>query len=316
MSHRLLRCWGWWTAALALMLAACGGSGREGAVETGGGPVRVATTLSIFTDFVRQVGGERVTVVTLVPAGADPHTYQPAPRDVQRLSTVRAVFVNGAGLEGGLRDLTEHNLPKGATLVELSAGLTPITYTPEEIGPADSGAAQGPEEGVNPHFWLDVKNAQHYVRRIRDTLIAVDPEGQALYTANADRYLAELDALDAEIRAKIAAIPPERRKLVTFHDAFPYFARAYGLELVGYVLRAPGREPSAQEIKELSAVLRREQVKTVYKEPQLNAKVLERAAADAGVRVDVLYSDALTRDVPTYVEMMRRNADNLVRGLS
>jgi ABC-type Zn uptake system ZnuABC Zn-binding protein ZnuA len=316
MNYRFIRRWGWWAAVLALALAACGRGGGSGAGESGSGPVRVATTLSVFADFVRQVGGERVTVVTLVPAGADPHTYQPAPRDVQRLTTVRAVFVNGAGLEGGLRDLIEHNLPRGATLVELSAGLTPITYTPEEVGPADSGAGHGPEEGVNPHFWLDVKNAQHYVRRIRDTLVEVDPEGREAYTANADRYLAELDALDAEIRAKIATIPPERRKLVTFHDAFPYFARAYGLQLVGYVVRAPGREPSAQEIKELSAVLRREQVKTVYKEPQLNAKVLERAAADAGVRVDVLYSDALTKDVPTYVAMMRRNADALVRGLA
>lgn len=315
MDYRLLRRWGWWATVLALALAACGGGGRGGAVESGSGPVRVATTLSVFADFVRQVGGGRVTVVTLVPAGADPHTFQPAPRDVQRLATVRAVFVNGAGLEAALQGILEHNVPRDAKVVVLSEGLTPITYEPRPVGPAD-GAAQGPEEGVNPHFWLDVKNAQHYVRRIRDTLIAVDPEGQAQYTANADRYLAELDALDAEIRAKIATIPPERRKLVTFHDAFPYFARAYGLELVGYVLRAPGREPSAQEIKELSEVLRREQVKTVFKEPQLNAKVLERAAADAGVRVDVLYSDALTKDVPTYVEMMRRNADNLVRGLS
>ncbi len=310
-----MRPWGWWVTVLALALTACG-RGGGGAVESGHGPVRVATTLSVFADFVRQVGGERVTVVTLVPAGADPHTYQPAPRDVQRLTTVRAVFVNGAGLETGLRNLIEHNLPKGARLVELSAGLTPITYTPQEIGPEAGGGGHTPDEGVNPHFWLDVNNAQRYVQRIRDTLIEVDPDGRETYTANAGRYLADLAALDAEIRAKIAAIPPERRKLVTFHDAFPYFARAYGLELVGYVVRAPGREPSAQEIKELSEILRREQVKTVFKEPQLNAKVLERAAADAGVRVDVLYSDALTKDVPTYVEMMRRNADTIVRGLA
>ncbi len=316
MGHRLLRRWGWRAAVLALVLAACGRGGAGSAVESGGGPVRVATTLSVFADFVRQVGGERVTVVTLVPAGADPHTYQPAPRDVQRLTTVRAVFVNGAGLEAALEGILAHNVPKDARTVVLSEGLTPITYEPRPVGPEDGGAGHGPEEGVNPHFWLDVQNAKRYVERIRDTLIAVDPEGRDAYTANAERYLAELDALDAEIRAKIAAIPPERRNLVTFHDAFPYFARAYGLELVGYVLRSPGREPSAQEIKELSEVLRREQVKTVFKEPQLNAKVLERAAADAGVRVDVLYSDALTKDVPTYVAMMRHNADALVRGLA
>lgn len=316
MKDRLMSRWGWWVAVFALALVACGRGDDSSALESGGGPVRVATTLSVFADFVRQVGGERVTAVTLVPAGADPHTYQPAPRDVQRLTTVRAVFVNGAGLEEVLQGILEHNVPKDARVVVLSEGLTPITYEPRPAGPGDGGAGHGPEEGVNPHFWLNVQNAKRYVERIRDTLIAVDPEGRAAYTANAERYLAELDALDAEIRAKIATIPTERRKLVTFHDAFPYFARAYGLELVGYVLRAPGREPSAQEIKELSELLRREQVKTVFKEPQLNAKVLERAAADAGVRVDVLYSDALTKDVPTYVAMMRRNADNIVRGLS
>ncbi|MFN8556525.1 MAG: metal ABC transporter substrate-binding protein, partial [Dehalococcoidia bacterium] len=100
-----------------------------------------------------------------------------------------------------------------------------------------------------------------------------------------------------------------------FHDAFPYFARAYGLDLVGYVVRAPGREPSAQEIKALSDTLREQKVRTVFKEPQLNAKLLDRAAKDAGVKVDVLYSDALTKDVTTYIEMMRRNTDNVVKGL-
>jgi zinc/manganese transport system substrate-binding protein/manganese/iron transport system substrate-binding protein len=124
-----------------------------------------------------------------------------------------------------------------------------------------------------------------------------------------------LDETDAYIRSQIETIPKEQRKLVTFHDAFPYFARAYGLELTGYVVRAPGREPSAQEIKTLSDTLRRQQVRAVFKEPQLNARLLERAAKDAGVRVEVLYSDALTKEITSYVQMMRLNADTIARGL-
>jgi manganese/iron transport system substrate-binding protein len=300
--------------AVALVLAACGGDAK-GVVESGRGPVRVAASTSVFADMVRQVGGDRVTVLTLIPPGADAHTFQPAPRDVQKLGGVRAAFINGHGLEEALMGVLTNNLPKEARLVELSAGLPAIAFEGEPVGPAGADGDHEEEEGGNPHFWLDLAYAKRYVERIRDALTAIDPEGQAIYQANADRYLAQLDDLDREIRATIAAIPPEQRKLVTFHDAFPYFARAYGLELVAYVVRAPGREPSAQEIKALGEALRQHRVKTVFKEPQFNARLLERAAQDAGVKVDVLYSDTLTGDIKTFVDMMRRNADNIARGL-
>jgi ABC-type Zn uptake system ZnuABC Zn-binding protein ZnuA len=306
---------------LALLAAmACGDDGAGGATETGDGPVRVATSISIFSDMIRQVGGDRVSVLSLIPPGADAHTYQPGPQDVKKLGDVRAIFINGADLEESLMGVLENNKPSGAPLVELSAGLTPITYESVAVGPEESGddhAAHAEEEheGANPHFWLNVQNAKRYVERIRDTLAEVDPEGRAAYTANADRYLKELDDTDAYIKSQIATVPPEQRKLVTFHDAFPYFAQAYGLDLVGFVVRAPGREPSAREIKELGDAIREQDVKTVFKEPQLNARVLERAAKDAGVKVDVLYSDALTKEISSYIAMMRRNADTVAAGL-
>ncbi len=305
------------TVLASLVSVACGsGSGKT---ESGTGPVRVATSISVFNDMVRQVGGDRVTVISLIPPGADAHTYQPGPKDVKRLGDVRAVFLNGAGLEEALKGVIDNNVPRSARTVELAAGLAAIDFDQEPVGPGGAARSAADDadyaDGGNPHFWLDVQNAKHYVTTIRETLTEVDAEGRPVYAANAERYLKELDDLDGYIRAQIHTIPPDQRRLVTFHDAFPYFARAYGLELAGYVVRAPGREPSAQEIKALGDVLRRQQVKTVYKEPQLNAGLLDRAAKDAGVKVDVLYSDALTKDITSYVEMMRRNADNIAKGL-
>ena len=302
---------------LPLALLACGEARGGSTMQLGNGPVQVATSISVFADMAREVGGERVSVFALIPPGADVHTFQPAPKTVKRLADVRAVFINGRGLEENLRGVLANNVPAQARLVELGAGLQAIGFEQEPVGPAPPGAVaqHADEQGGNPHFWLDVQNAKRYVTVIRDTLSAADSEGRAVYSANADRYLTTLDALDAEIKQMVAALPPSQRKLVTFHDAFPYFVKAYGLEQVGYVIRAPGREPSAQEIAALADTLRRQQVKTVFKEPQLNARLLERAAKDAGVKVAVLYSDALTTDVPSYVEMMRRNARAVSEGL-
>jgi manganese/iron transport system substrate-binding protein len=308
-------------AALVFLLAACSSNdSKGGATELGSGPVRVATSITVFADMVRQVGGDRVTVISMIPPGADAHTFQPGPRDVQKLSDVRVIFINGFGLEESLMGVLENNKPAGAEIVELSAGLRPIAFEAEAVGPAPVGNDLDEDdheehEGANPHFWLDVRNAKRYVERIRDALIDVDSDGRSTYIANADRYLGELDQTDAYIRQQIATIPEDQRKLVTFHDAFPYFAEAYGLQLVGFVVRAPGREPSAREIKQLGDTIREENVKTVFKEPQLNARLLDRAARDAGVRVDVLYSDALTKDITSYTQMMRTNADTIARGL-
>jgi manganese/iron transport system substrate-binding protein len=314
MSRRLLLA----LLPLLVLLTACGDDEKDKATVTGSGPVRVATSISVFADLVRQVGGDRVTVVSMIPPGADAHTFQPGPKDVKQLGDVRAIFVNGADLEESLMGVIENNKPASARMVELSAGLTPVTFEGEAVGPEPSGKDADEEEeheGANPHFWLDVQNAMVYVQKIRDTLSEVDPEGRASYAANAERYLRELDETDAYIKQQIATIPPEQRKLVTFHDAFPYFAKAYGLEPVGFVVRAPGREPSAREIKELGEKIKSEGVKTVYREPQLNAKLLERAAKDAGVKVDVLYSDALTKEITSYVQMMRTDADKIAQGL-
>ena len=285
-----------------------------------------------------------MVVETLVPAGADVHTWQPTPQDVQKVQAAAVVFLNGAGLEEAALPLVRNNAT--GRVVELAAGL-PLQAGPAPAGdhghdPAPAGAAlaegtaepghargnpadasgaaaakadQRAEHGGNPHLWLDPRYAQLYVERMRDALSAADPAGAAEYAANAERLIAELQALDAELEQTLGVIPPERRKLVTFHDAFPYFAARYGFELVGVVLRSPGREPSAQEVAELVARIRAERVPAVFTEPQFNARILELAAADSGVRVLTLYSDALDARTATYFDLMRYNARQIVEGL-
>lgn len=283
-------------ALLLVALASAWPAGACGAgEEEDAGRVRVVTTLGIFADFARNVGGERVEIEALLPPGADAHTYELAPRQVAGIGRADVVFINGLHLEEAILGAIERDVSAEAPVVRLSEGLTPLDN--------------------NPHFWLDVTYAMRYVEVMRDTLSAVDPEGAEAYAANAARYLGELEALDGEVRAAVGRIPPERRKLVTFHDAFRYLAERYGLEVVALVVKSPGREPSASDVAELARQIAEQRIPTVFREPQFSARILELAARDAGVRVGELYSDALTGGVDTYIEMMRFNARQLEEGL-
>ena len=286
--------------ALGGPAVACGGSGNETAA---GGGVRVVTSLEIFADFIRHVGGDRVQVTALVPGHADPHTYEPAPAKVKDVTKADLVVINGLGLEETLHDLIYNNVGSGVPIVEMADGLPVLAGNPSE------------GETGNPHLWLNVQYAMRYVEKIRDGLIEVDPEGADAYRANAAAYLEELDALDKEVAAAIESIPPERRKLVTFHDAYPYFAERYGLEVVGVVVESPGREPSARELARLTDRIRSEKVTVVFKEPEFDAKMLETAAEDAGVKVRTLLSGAYVDGVHSYVELIRFNVMQLTEGL-
>jgi manganese/iron transport system substrate-binding protein len=282
-------------AAIALLagvlLIACQGEEDKGEAAE----VRVVVSLGLFADFARQVSGDRADVSTLIPAGADPHTYNPPPGRVVRLTEADVVVMNGLGLESPVEDTLKENMPSSATLIELAEGLPVID--------------------ANPHLWLDVRNAIAYVERIRDALVEIDPAGAETYTANADSYLAELRTLDAEVAAAIDSIPSDRRKLVTFHDAFSYLAQRYGLELTGVVVASPGKEPSAKDVANLVNAIAAEDVPAVFKEPQFNARILELAADDAGVEVCTLYSGTLDKKVNTYVKLMRFNAREMARCL-
>jgi len=282
----------------SVLLAACqGGEVKEGETSR----VKVVASLAIFADFVRQVGGDRVDVSALIPAGADPHTYELPPGRVVRLTEADLVIVNGLGLEAALQDVIAENTPSSTPVIELSQGLSAITSD---------------HESANPHLWLNVQNAIAYVERIRDALVQIDPAGADAYRSNADSYLSELRTLDQEVAAAIDSIPSDRRKLVTLHDAFPYLAQRYGLQLVGVVVASPGKEPSAKDVADLVEAIAAEDVPAVFEEPQFNARILELAADDAGVEICTLYSDALDKKVDTYVKLMSFNAKELARCLA
>ena len=273
---------------LLLLASACAGREREP-----DGRLRVVTSLEIFADMARNVGGERVEVTALLPSGADPHTFELSPGRVAEIAEADLVFVNGLGLEGNLRDAVDENA--GGPVVELSAGL--------------------PALDSNPHLWLDPRLAARYVERIRDALVEQDPAGRLAYEARTEAYLEQLGKLDQEYAGAVEAIAPERRKLVTFHDAFRYLATRYGLEIVAVVVPSPGQEPSVRDVADLTETLRSGSVPAVFKEPQFNAEVLEQAAGEAGVRVLDLLSDAYAEEVDSYLELMRFDLRQLQEGL-
>jgi manganese/iron transport system substrate-binding protein len=278
---------------LALIVALAAGCADDNASDGDGQRLHAVTTLEILADLARQVGGDRVEVTALLPTGADPHTFELVPARVADVARSDVAFANGLGLEGNVLDVIRENA--GGPTVELADGLTTLDD--------------------NPHLWLDVRLAARYVERIRDTFTLLDPTGRAEYEANASAYLEELGDLDREIEAGVESIPPENRKLVTFHDAFPYLAARYGLEVVAVVVPSPGQEPSARQVAELVETLSTENVPAVFKEPQFNADVLELAADEAGVRVLSLLSGAYAEGVDSYIELMRFNLRQLQEGL-
>ncbi|QYJ14382.1 Manganese-binding lipoprotein MntA [Rubrobacter xylanophilus DSM 9941] len=310
---------------LQLLLFAAGCAGSSGG---GGGRIEVAATTSVVGDLVRQVAGERAEVFVLVPPGAEPHTFQPTPRDAARISRSEVVFKNGLGLDDWVDDLLESAGREGQAVVELSRGLEPIGaehgHHEEEQGHHAGHTRHEEEHGHhgehargNPHFWLDVRYAMRYVERIRDALVRVDPGGEEVYRENARAYMEELGRLDRYIRERASSIPEERRKLVTFHDAFPYFARAYGFEQVAVVLPNPNAEPGSREVARVVRVVREEGVPAVFTEPQFNSRLARTVAEEAGVEVYEIYSDTLPAgDGPrSYEAMMRTNIDRIAGAL-
>jgi ABC-type Zn uptake system ZnuABC Zn-binding protein ZnuA len=288
--------------ALSLLLAAC--ESRPATTQSGGAKKLIAvTTMTVLADLIQQVAGEKAEVKSLVPSGGDVHTYQPTPEDIKSVAQAGIVFYNGIHLEEWLdatiRSAGKPDLP----IVVLSEGLPVIQEAGEE---------------PNPHLWMDVANAKTYVERIRDGLSKVDSGNAGYYGDRAKSYLGQLDDLDKWIQAEVETIPKARRKLVTFHDAFPYFAKRYGFALVGVVVSSPGKEPSAREAGALVRTIKRERVPAIFAEDQFSPKLMEVLAKDAGVRVITsLYDDSLSSgpEANTYIAMMKYDATQIVRAL-
>ena len=273
------------TLALAsLQLSACGSPVNSNADAH----VSVVATTTIFADFVRRVGGERVAVRSLVPAGGEVHTFDPRPSDVMAFAGADLVLMNGLGLDDWVIQLVG-DAGADVRTVRLAEDLPGVTYLAGDAGHGEEGI-----DAVNPHLWLRVDYAGLYVQRVVDELSAVDPEGATGYQARGDAYGAKLDELDNWVRDQLGAVPAEDRRIVSLHDAFPYFADAYGLEVVGTVIDVPGQDPSAGEVADLVDAIRASGVSAILSEAQFPGDLPERIAAETGVQVITdLYSDSV-----------------------
>ncbi len=414
-----------WTALLLVLAlsvaAACTGDDDDDGDDAAGGestqvatavatpaePLQVVASTGVIAHFAEQIAGDNADVVSVIPPGADAHSFSATTTDIRNITAADLVIVNGYNLEeGALATIFEH-LPEDAHLVIAAAGISPLEgghheeeghgdeddhgdedeegddhgdedeegddhgdedeeggdhgdedeegddhgdedeedgdhgdedeEEGDDHGDEEEGDDHGDEEEEgdhhdeeievdaehelavadgDPHMWLTVSNAMVYVRNITDGLVAADPANAAAYRERADAYLAELQALDEEVRAAISGIPQDHRVLIVYHDAFQYFAAEYGLELAAAVLPAsPSQQASAAAVAEIIEIVGDRQVGAVYREPQFAASALEAIAGEVGVRVLTLYTGAFTDEVDSYVELMRENAKALVDGL-
>jgi ABC-type Zn uptake system ZnuABC Zn-binding protein ZnuA len=298
---------------LAALLAACTGSstpvprsGTPSASGSAGNPIVVVTTTTVFGDMIRQVGGANVSVTSLVPKGGDVHTFEPRPADVQTVAGAQLIVMNGLGLDDWLEKTVTNAAAPGTPLVKLAVDLPGVVLLP------------GEEPGTqNPHLFMDVTYAKVYVDRIAAAIKQVDPTDAAPFDAQATAYKTRLDALDASIRARIATIPEANRKLVTFHDAFPYFAREYGIAIVGVAVEAPGQDPSAAYTAQLIDAIRAAGVKAIFSEAQFPTKLVDQLAAETGTKVVAnLYDDSIgDPPVDSYEGVVNWDVDQLVTAL-
>jgi zinc/manganese transport system substrate-binding protein len=265
--------------------------------------LNVVASFSILGDFVRNVGGERVSVTTLVGADGDVHVYTPAPADAKKIAEAKLVVINGLGLEGWLPRLVQSSGGK-ATMVTASQGITP-----RKLG-----------SDADPHAWQSVANAKIYVANIRDALVTADPADAEVYRAKAERYLAKLDALDREVREAIAQIPEARRKVISTHDAFGYFAAAYGITFIAPQGVSTESEVSARDIARIITQVRTAKIPAVFLENISDPRLMRRISTETGARIGgTLFSDSLTGekgDAPTYIDMVRHNIKALTSALA
>jgi ABC-type Zn uptake system ZnuABC Zn-binding protein ZnuA len=282
-----------------------------------GEPLQVVASFSILGDLVQDVGGDAVQVSTLIGPGVDAHTYDPAPTDLVILEDAALVFQNGLGFEPWLDRFYASAHPAGARVV-VTEGIKPRTIAANETEP--SAQEHG---GVDPHVWHDVANAIVMVTNIRDALVRADPAHAAGYEANASATIGRFQTLDGWIRQQVATLPPERRKLVTSHDTFGYFAAAYGIQILGTALGSLSTEvgdPSARAIAQLVEEIQAAGVPAIFAENVANPDLMASIAAEAGVALaPTLYTDALGppgSPGATYEGMMRSNVTTIVTALT
>ena len=269
--------------------------------------MKVAASFSILGDMVKQVGDDRIDVVTFVGPNGDAHVYEPAPADAKALSESKILFINGLGLEGWMTRLENSSGFKGK-VVTASTGVNPRKMVEDEKTITD------------PHAWQSLANGKIYAANIRDALIAADPAGKATYEANAKKFIDGMTAMEANVKAAVAKMPPERRKIITTHDAFGYFGSAYGMEFIAPEGVSTESEASAQDVAKIITQIKKEHIPAVFLENVTDSRLLDQIASETGAQIGgTLYSDALSApDGPAgnYLDMFRNNIDTLSTALS
>lgn len=294
-------------STIALQPAAAQGEGR----------VKVVATFSILGDLTREVGGDRIELATLVGPNGDGHVYSPTPADGRRVKEAQVIVANGLKFEGWIGRLVRSSGTK-ARLVEAARGVRTIKV--DENAPGHDHGDHSHAGDIDPHAWQSIANARVYVANISDGLAAADPAGKDAYAANAAAYVARLDALDREMRELLDRIPPERRRVITSHDAFGYLAEAYGLTFVAPQGVSTEAEASARDVARIIQQIRREKIGAVFLENVTDQRLAKRIADETGARIGgTLYSDALSETsgpAGTYLDMMRHNARTIASALA
>jgi zinc/manganese transport system substrate-binding protein len=271
------------------------------------GKLPVVASFSILADLARNVGGDRIEVISLVGPNGDAHVYQPSPADAKNLDAAKLILVNGLGLEGWID-----------RLIKASGAKAPIVVATKGVAPRKMA-----EEGKivqDPHAWQSIPDAEIYVGNIRDGLIAVDPSGTEAYRVNATAYLAKLGELDKEVRAALDKIPPKRREIITTHDAFGYFGAAYGFKFLAPEGVSTETEASAKDVAKIIRQIKAEKIPAVFLENVTDSRLAKRIAEESGAAIGgALFSDALSPpDGPasTYIDMMHNNIKELTAALA
>lgn len=291
--------------------------------------LKVVASFSIIADLAKNVGGDRVEISTLVPVDGDAHVYEPRPADAAALERAAVVLVNGLQFEGFMSRLIETSGTK-APVVEVSKGIEPLKLTEEEHhqqeseGQAEAGhdheaeekAEAGHDHGeLDPHAWQSIHNAEVYVKNIADAFCAADKAGCATYTANLEAYLAKLGELETEVKAAIAAIPEDKRTIITSHDAFGYFEHEYDLKFIAPVGVSTEAEASAADVAKLVDQVKKDKASAIFVENISNPRLVEQIVNETGLKVGgTLYSDALSgQDGPasSYIDMFRYNVNTI-----
>ncbi|RWO34841.1 MAG: metal ABC transporter substrate-binding protein [Mesorhizobium sp.] len=293
-------------AALAVGVMTLSAFGASSALAE---PLKVVASFTIIADFAKNVGGDRINLTTIVGPDGDAHVYEPSPADAVAMAGADVVLVNGLHFEGFLQRLVDASASK-ARIAVLTRGVTPINFKPEF---ADADAAEGAHTNgeTDPHAFQSIGNAKIYVKNIADAFCTADAGGCDSYKANAAAYTEKLDVLEGEVQAAIQSIPEEKRVVITSHDAFGYFEKAYGLTFLAPEGVSTESEPSAADVAKLVSQVKQDKAAAVFIENITNARLIEQIASETGTKVGgTLYSDALSQpDGPasTYIDLMHNN---------